>query len=160
MADIYRQVLSDDFALHLVDKSWPPGFFYWIVFCARPTRLREWYNILGLIKQQPLVSLKSWQENIACPSDDTQLENQIRRVSMGLVEATPVRRRLATDTDSVEAGPGSMTSDMGETRVIRIIHSSVTDFMLAEGFNILHGKVMSTQDIITAGHMTIIDSCF
>ncbi|KAJ1326476.1 ankyrin repeat domain-containing protein 50 [Microdochium nivale] len=160
MADIYRQIVSNTFAPDFADKVMTARFFHWIVFGARPTRLREWYSILGLIQDQSFFSLKSWQESTACPSDNTQLESQIRRISMGLVEVTPARGRLATDADSVEAGPGSMISDTGETRIVRVIHSSVIDFMLAEGFNTLHGKVMPIQDTIAAGHMTIIDSCF
>lgn len=83
----------------------------------------------------------------------------ISRVSRGLVEVSAHVDTTAHDTDSIPAGPGSMLSDTGETRLVRPIHSSVGDFMLRHGFNLLARNSLPIDPIVANGHLFLAMDC-
>ena len=156
---IYRDMLS---APGMSDEErWTAvRFFQWVVFSARPFRLRECYAILGLIQRDPLRSLKWWTSSTNYPGGEEQLENWIRRVSRGLVEVSRNSDLDALDNDSIILGPGSLCSDFGETRTVQVIHSSVITFPLQHGFEALIPGHFEAEETIVEGHYTILKGCF
>ncbi|CAG9980394.1 unnamed protein product [Clonostachys byssicola] len=115
--------------------------FRWVIFAVKPLRLHEWHHILAFCKQPGLSSLKEWRESDSFTENDEQLERQIKAISKGLIEVTGRSAGSQcdnVDSSSMRAGAGSLDLDVGETRVVQVIHQSVNEFFEnGDGFVIL-----------------------
>lgn len=99
-------------------------------------------------------------------SDDS-LERQIRFRSKGLIgvfstseslhESGPLK--LMDDTrSSLNANAGSVTSDLGETRLVELMHESVREFMLRKsGFSLIDETLSSNAALHS--HVFILNMC-
>ncbi|KAJ6032542.1 hypothetical protein N7540_003274 [Penicillium herquei] len=135
-------------------------FFQWITLAVKPLRLYEWHHILAFIRQPTPSSLQTWRESEYFTENDDELEKQIRSISMGLVE-------VKTTTDEPEeygnrplstcARAGSLDPERGETRVVRVIHESVREFLQHTGLANLGPRLAPNP--IGDGHLSIISTC-
>lgn len=138
--------------------------FRWAVLAAKPLRLHEWHHVLAFIREAPPRSLREWRGSDHFTETDDQLERQIRSISMGLVE---VRGRVdeapgdhhGHEVASACAGAGSFSLEHGETRVVQVIHESVREFFLREGFSLLTQRPRLNSACIGAAHLSILATC-
>ena len=166
LSEVFGQMLHSSSASD-EDQLMTLKALQWAMFSTRILRLREWYVIMGLIQQEPFISLQEWSESPKCPTNDIELERQITRVSRGLIEVSRsadvevdiLNRDDMEDGASVEGGPGSMVSNVGETRAVYLIHSSVREFLLDTAFKSLDPSLRSEADVIASGHLTITLGC-
>jgi len=86
-------------------------------------------------------------------------EGWLRRVSCGLVEVTPTTSVEVGDRDSTVGGQGSIFSQVGESRTVRVIHLSVYELFRNETFGGLLSRPLILKQIAAEGHATIIQSC-
>lgn len=145
---------------HDEDHQFTIRFFQWVIFSARPLRLREWRVIFAMIQNEPPRLLREWETSEQWPADDSALEKRIQRVSKGLGEVSGSSDSAdSADTDSVKAGAGSLDFDIGETRTVQLIHTSVHAFFLNSGFSLLDEEFDASRVSIAEGHLTIIKAC-
>ncbi|GAP85018.2 hypothetical protein SAMD00023353_3900570 [Rosellinia necatrix] len=139
-------------------------FFQWVILGTTTLRLREWHHILAFIRPRtPPRSLKEWQNSEDYIENDEQLVRQIRNLSRGLVEVKQ-SVELSTrgpfyDAASVGAGAGSLDGEIGESRVVEVIHESVRDFFLRRnGFAALMESIPASL-CVGIGHISIMETC-
>jgi len=109
--------------------------FYWACLGGE-LRLREWRHILPFIRHPVPSSLAQCRNSEFYAETDEQLEKQIRHISMGLIEVVrPTAEVLDHDSDdfSLNAGAGSLDPELGESRIVQLIHGSVREFFLNDG---------------------------
>lgn len=99
-------------------------------------------------------------------SDDS-LERQIRFRSKGLIGVfstsellhEPGPLKLMDDTrSSLNANAGSVTSDLGETRLVELMHESVREFMLRKGGFSLIDETLSSNAPLHS-HVFLLNMC-
>ncbi|KAI4677819.1 hypothetical protein J4E81_010749 [Alternaria sp. BMP 2799] len=151
LEDIYERMLVCSTKESEQDRYERLRFFQWIIFANRPMRLQEWYTIAGMIQVPPPSSFEQWSRSARNPVDaveeghdlmnrkhediqsdrgygQDQLLKWIQRVSRGLVEVSYSSEKELSDNASALAGQGSVLSNIGESRTINVIHTSVRDF--------------------------------
>ncbi|KAL5336356.1 hypothetical protein BJX70DRAFT_282640 [Aspergillus crustosus] len=129
LEQLYEQILStvEEKNIHITLR-----FFSWVVFANKPLRLVEWHHVLAWIRDKPPESLREWRESDAYTESAWQLEQQIRSISRGLVEVKTRNNQLPIDDEgSIFGEAGSLNSEEGETRTVRVIHSSLAEFFLS-----------------------------
>lgn len=159
LSDVYAAIL-----LSVPDQERPlmVRLFQWATLTTKPLRLHEWHHVVAFIQQPLPESLHQWRQSINFTANDAQLERKIRSASKGLVE---VKKTWAEETRennfdgiSVCAGAGSLNLEMGETRVVQVIHETVRDFFLrGGGFAILDPALAAKP--IGQGHLAIMWTC-
>ncbi|KAL4807523.1 hypothetical protein BDV18DRAFT_102847 [Aspergillus unguis] len=133
---LYAQILS---TINPPELQITLKFFHWVIFAKKRLRLVEWHEIFAWIRDKPPASIREWRESDYFTETASQLERQIRSISRGLVEIQTKQKQLSVDDrNSICGEAGSLDSEDGETRVVRVIHHSVSEFFLSgRGFNIL-----------------------
>ncbi|KAJ2982499.1 hypothetical protein NUW58_g6428 [Xylaria curta] len=137
LQDLYMDLLKSSPTDHDLKRR----VFQWAIF-GGDLRLREWQHLLPLLEDSP-TSLQGCQESKHWAETEIQLENQIRYLSMGLIEVvTPPEINQNefdfTDGFSITGVAGSMDLELGETRMVRVIHDTVRDwFVSGPGFALL-----------------------
>lgn len=201
--DIYKTMLVCPAAEPVEDRQERLRFFQWIIFANRPLKLREWYTIVGMIQEPPPLSLKEWTRSPRNPIDIAEdgasqtsrrpesiqndremgqdlLVKWIQRVSRGLVEVSDSPEIETADIDSDAAGPGSMLSNIGESRTVSVIHTSVHDFFHRSStfgglvpfdemiqsvsaeqteMNKITAEELHKKTFVADGHATVLQSC-
>lgn len=106
------------------------------------------------------LQMQSWEE-----ADDS-LERQIRFVSKGLVGVS-LKPELLHEfgslppneaRSSLDANAGSFSSELGDSRLVELIHESVREFMLQKGGFALMDQTLST-DIPMQSHIFMSNMC-
>ncbi|KAL2192988.1 hypothetical protein P885DRAFT_46402, partial [Corynascus similis CBS 632.67] len=174
LPDTLRELFSRIFmALDPKPNDLTMRLFQWAVLSVRPLRLHEWHHILAFIRDPVPQSLSAWRNGGHFTETDDQLERKIRSLSGGLLEVTSGTTAATSADDPIEdaasiyAGAGSFASDHGETRIVRIIHWSVRQFLLSYVFvakESLHWNMMlgKTADVAISrgdGHISIMNTC-
>ncbi|KAL3450494.1 hypothetical protein BJX65DRAFT_14309 [Aspergillus insuetus] len=156
LEQLYERILSTTDGQ---DAGMTLRFFYWVILAARPLRLLEWHHIIAWIRDSPPTSLQDWRKSEYYTENTWQLERQIQDISKGLVEAKPSGAQQTTiERNSTCGDAGSLDSEEGETRTVRVIHSSVAEFFLrGRGFRVL-GPSVSGQ-ALALGHLSILSTC-
>ncbi|KAK0616141.1 hypothetical protein B0T14DRAFT_458356 [Immersiella caudata] len=163
---LYREILLS----HPQSRSVTARLFYWACLGGE-LRIRDWRDIMPFLRTPPPKSLAAFQDSDHYAETDDQLEKQIRHISMGLIEVAqpghsmpgfePNKSRSIEDDVSTAgrssniAGAGSMDPEIGESRIVQVIHISVRDFFSKHnGFAVL-GPSFS----ITDGYISILHTC-
>ena len=144
-------------------------FFQWATLATKPLRLHEWKHILAFISEHRPSSLREWMESPDYIENEDQVERQIRAVSKGLVEVVSRPKETSiheSDDVSVHVNPGSLNLEVGETRVVQVIHDSVrTFFTNGRGFQILGGHdglppgLDDVKGAVGRAHLSIMETC-
>jgi len=171
LESIFRELLVTR-EISEVDRGLAIKIFQWVIFSNKTLRLREWHHIFPMIQEPTPQSLIEWRPS---RSQDDQLIRQIRTLTMGLVDVcgedfdysmcnSRVNDSLlyddvnSSDKGSIEVGAGSLEIDTGETRAIQVIHESVREFFLRDGFATL-GNKLTRSETIGRSHLMIIETC-
>ncbi|KAM7192104.1 hypothetical protein V8F33_008529 [Rhypophila sp. PSN 637] len=143
------------------------SLFQWAILASRPLQLREWHDLMGFIGTTTAPkSLKECQDMDGCITTDDQLERKVRSLSRGLLE-------VAVDTEKPENDPnarsvsqfaaaGSFMMNPGETRIIRVIHQTVSEYFTSStGFADLSDLPIARPIIseLIMGHIAIMSTC-
>lgn len=98
---------------------------------------------------------------------DDSLERQIRFISKGLIDVS-LKPELSQDFDplkptnesrsSLHANAGSFSSELGDTRLVELMHESVREFMLQRGGFALMDETLSAN-IPLQSHIFIANMC-
>jgi hypothetical protein len=153
---LYEQILS---GTKTQDIQVTLRFFYWVILAAKPLRLLEWHHVIAWIREKPPTSLQEWRESDYHTENSWQLERLIQGISRGLVEVeSGEMQQIAIDRNSTCGDAGSLNSEEGETRTVRVIHSSVAEFFLGgKGFAVLDPSVRGQA--LALGHLSILRTC-
>ncbi|KAF9889470.1 hypothetical protein FE257_007373 [Aspergillus nanangensis] len=158
LEQLYEQILS---TVGQADRHLTLRFFYWVLLPIKPLRLVEWHHILAWIRDQPPLSLREWRYSNYFTETHFQLERRIQTISKGLVgvKTKETHSQVAVDDkNSILGDAGSLNSEEGETRIVRIIHSSVGEFFLqGSGFSYLDPS-LGCHDL-GLGHLSILGTC-
>ncbi|OTA97657.1 hypothetical protein M434DRAFT_191505 [Hypoxylon sp. CO27-5] len=87
LEDLYASMLKN---IDPNNRQMALRLFYWAILATGRLRLREWHHILAFIREDPPSSLKGWKESDYYTENDSQLEQQIKSLSQGLVEVKEV----------------------------------------------------------------------
>ncbi|KAK4208230.1 hypothetical protein QBC37DRAFT_379273 [Rhypophila decipiens] len=143
------------------------GLFQWAILASRPLQLREWHDLMAFIGTTTAPkSLKECQESDEFTTTYDQLERKVRSLSRGLLE-------VAVDTEEPENDPrarsvsqfaaaGSFMMNPGETRIIRVIHETVSEyFRSSTGFADLSDLRIARPIIseLIMGEIAIMSTC-
>lgn len=141
----------------------------WAVL-AKPLTLGEWRHLLPFLDPWPPRSFVGCQKSQFWARNDEDLADLICQVSMGLVRlsnrsAFPSPSEgilvddgsLQQDKRSLAGRAGSLDSGLGETRLVSVIHRSVSKFLLeSEGQIICDVLWMGGPK---HGHLAIMETC-
>ncbi|KAL4797823.1 hypothetical protein BDV19DRAFT_38262 [Aspergillus venezuelensis] len=155
LEQLYEQILS---GVSQEEVQMTLKFFNWVIFSLKPLRLVDWHHILAMIREEPPKSLREWRNSQNFTENAGQLERQIQSISRGLVEVKVKDMQLVIDDrNSISGEAGSLNSEVGETRIVRAIHSSVSDFFSSgRGFNVLNPAARFTPG---DGNLSIMGTC-
>ncbi|CEN60567.1 hypothetical protein ASPCAL03003 [Aspergillus calidoustus] len=158
LEQLYNRILS---TAETQDLQMTLKFFYWVVLAAKPLRLLEWHHVIAWIRDKPPESLQEWRESDYYDENTWQLERQIQIISKGLVEVnTSPTQQAAIERNSTHGDAGSLNSEEGEARTVRVIHSSVAEFFFrGKGFFILDPALRSQSRALAVGHLSILSTC-
>ncbi|EEU35959.1 uncharacterized protein NECHADRAFT_96544 [Fusarium vanettenii 77-13-4] len=137
--------------------------FQWALMSTAPLRLHQWHHVLAFIREPVPDSLKEWRRSVHYTESDSQLEREIKALSGGLLEVSASRPDEAPLEDegnlSIRAGAGSLDLEQGETRIVKVIHQSVSEFFLeGGGFRLLDAS--AARNPVGSCHVTIAITCF
>lgn len=154
---LYEQIIDN---MDPENRKMALRLFQWAVLATDRLRIREWHHILAFIREKPPASLREWKDSDYYTETDAQLERRIRTLSQGLVEIKITTEILAADGDwgSIEAGAGSLDSNLGDSRVVQPIHETVTEFFMSCGATSLYMK-NSGEEFVRGGHLHIASTC-
>lgn len=158
LGDLFCQLLTAQQSSNMVVRM-----FQWALLPTKQLRLHEWHHILAFIGDKPPSSLCQWQQSDFYTETDEQLEKRITHLSRGLLgfnirSSGDDSHEPADESKSDRAGAGSLDLNIGETRVVQVIHESVRQyFMEGPGFAVLNPA--SAEKPLAYAHLSIMNIC-
>ncbi|GIJ89201.1 hypothetical protein Asppvi_008131 [Aspergillus pseudoviridinutans] len=135
--DLYR--VFQDIVHQLVEEGRPENdspqtleLFQWLCFASRPPTLTELRHAMNISKRD-----SRSQKHLGSIKDNRQMEKRLRSLSGGLGEAKTY-------------------SDMP---FAQLIHQTVKDYLINEGFQILDRRLWSANIVIGRAHIQLVTAC-
>jgi ankyrin repeat protein len=135
--DLYR--VFQDIIHQLVEEGRPENdspqtleLFQWLCFASRPLSLTELRHAMNVSKKASCA-----QKHLGSIKDNKQMEKRLRSLSGGLAEA----------------------KTYSDTPFAQLIHQTVKDYLITEGFQILDRRLWCANIVIGRAHIHLTTAC-